>query len=353
VSDAAPSALIRVLVVDDSPAACELLTGLLNADPKLEVIGIAGDGEAAVAAAQHLQPDVITMDIHMPRLNGFDATRAIMETAPTRIVMVTASSVPSEIAATFRALESGALTVIAKPPGPGHPLFIAARDELVRTIKLMAEVRVVKRWTPPRAGSASKLPLAVPAAAADVRLVAIGASTGGPLVLQTILSRLRPALKVPIVIVQHISIGFAEGMAQWLGQTSGHVVRVAANGEPMQPGIAYVAPDSVQMGVRAGGLIALTREPPENGFCPSVSHLFRSVAAEYGAHAVGVLLTGMGRDGAEELKAMRQAGALTLVQDSRSAVINGMPGEAVKLGAAAHVLPPESIAATLQRLVRQ
>jgi len=353
----AGSSRIRVLVVEDSPASRELLTRLLNADPAIEVVGVAADGEAAVAAAQRLRPDVITMDIHLPKLDGFAATRRIMEQCPTRIVMVTATSIPQEVAASFHALESGALTVIATPPGPGHPLFAAAKDELLRTVKLMAEVKVVKRWAPSGDASAFRAPapepkLDEPPAPGQVRLVAIGASTGGPLVLQEILSQLRPALRAPIVIVQHISIGFAPGMAQWLAQTTGYEVRVAQPSECMQPGVAYVAPDGMQLRVRSSGHIALTEEPPEHGFRPSVSCLFRSAAAEYGAHAVGVLLTGMGRDGASALNTLRQAGALTLVQDSATAVINGMPGEAVRLGAATHVLAPQHIASTLQRWVR-
>ncbi|HEY2926616.1 chemotaxis-specific protein-glutamate methyltransferase CheB [Piscinibacter sp.] len=346
---------IRVLVVEDSPASRELLTWLLGADPQIEVVGVAADGEAAVAAAQRLLPDVITMDIHLPKLDGFGATRRIMALCPTRIVMVTATSMPAEVAASFRALESGALTVIGTPPGPGHPMFGAARDELLRTVKLMAEVKVVKRWSPPGNALAVRRPppeLDEAPRPGQVRLVAIGASTGGPLVLQEVLSELRPALRAPIVIVQHISHGFAAGMAQWLAQTTGYDVRVAQPSECMQPGIAYVAPDGMQLRVRGSGHIVLTDEPPENGFRPSVACLFRSAAVEYGAHAVGVLLTGMGRDGALELKLLRQAGALTLVQDSATAVINGMPGEAVRLGAAAHVLAPPHIASTLQRWVR-
>ena len=349
------STRIRVLVVEDSPSSRELLTRLLDADPRIEVVGVAADGEAAVAAAQRLLPDVITMDIHLPKLDGFAATRRIMELCPTRIVMVTASSVPHEVAASFHALESGALTVIGTPPGPGHPLFVAARNELLRTVKLMAEVKVVKRWTPPGEVAALRGPppqLDQPPPPGHVRLVAIGASTGGPLVLQEILAPLRPGLRAPIVIVQHISLGFAPGMAQWLAQTTGYDVRVAQQSECMQPSVAYVAPDGAQLRVRSSGHIALVDEPLEHGFRPSVSALFRSVAAEYGAHAVGVLLTGMGRDGAIELGLLRQAGALTLVQDRATAVINGMPGEAVRLGAAAHVLAPPHIASTLKRWVR-
>lgn len=338
---------VRVLVVDDSSSCRALLVGLLSAAPRLVVVGTAADGEEAVREAARLKPDVITMDIHLPGLDGFAATRRIMETCPTRIVMVTSSSIPNEVAQSFTALESGALTVLAKPPGPGHELFETTRDELVRTVTLMAEVPVVRRWP---AGGARLAPRLAPLRG-EVRLVAIGASTGGPIVLQTLLSRLRPGFGVPIVIVQHISLGFCEGLVQWLATSTGYPVRMAVHDVALQPGVAYVAPDGMHTEVDATGHIVLGDGPKDHGFRPSVASLFRSVAQAYGSRAIGVLLTGMGQDGAHELKAMRDAGAVTLVQDADSAVINGMPGEAVRLGAAVHVLPPETIAATLNRLV--
>lgn len=382
--------VIRVLVVDDSPVARELLVYLLNGDPRLQVIGLAADGEQAVAAAERLKPDVITMDIHLPKLDGFGATRRIMETCPTRIVMVTGTSIPHEVVETFRALEAGALTVLAKPPGIGHPGHKAAADELLQTIKLMSEVQVVRRWarahqsgkaaTAPAAsnggashanGRASESPLAQaqgavrPALSAvasaaghgtdtrEIRMVAIGASTGGPLVLQAILAGLAPGFGAPILIVQHISAGFTAGFAEWLGRATKFPVQVARRDEFAMPGIAYVAPDGLHMTIQANGTIAFNEEPAEYGLRPSVSHLFRSIANTFGSRAVGILLTGMGRDGARELKMMQQAGALTIVQDRESAVIYGMPGEALRLDAADHVLRPELIATTLNRLVRR
>jgi two-component system, chemotaxis family, protein-glutamate methylesterase/glutaminase len=348
---AGPASPIRVLVVDDSPSSRALLVGLLGADSRLQVVGVAADGEAAVVAAHRLKPDVITMDIHLPKLDGFGATRRIMESCPTRIVMVTSTSLSDEVALSFQALESGALAVLGKPPGPGHPQFAAAREELLRTVTLMAEVPVVRRWPAgDRRGADAQAVARV--AVRDVSVVAVGASTGGPLALQAILSRLRPGFGVPIVIVQHISLGFADGLVQWLQRSSRYDVRVAADGDIVQPGVAYVAPDDAQTTVHGSGRIVLSRAAAENGFRPSVASLFRSVAEQYGRRAVGVLLTGMGQDGARELKAMRDAGALTIVQDADSAAINGMPGEAVRLGAAMHVLSPEGIAALLNGLLQ-
>jgi two-component system chemotaxis response regulator CheB len=343
---------VRVLVVEDSATSRELLVHLINADPRLQVAGTAADGEEAVQAAAHLAPDVITMDIHLPRLDGFEATRRIMESCPTRIVMVTASSIPHEVAHSFEALESGALTVLAKPAGPAHPDFAAMSDELLRTIALMAEVPVVRRWRP-RVVAAPATPRPSVVAHGEVALVAIGASTGGPIALQAILSRLAPGFAAPVVVVQHIASGFTGGLVEWLSRSSTLPLRIATHAEHALPGNVYVAPDGAHTTLLSDGRIALTHTPPENGFRPAVSCLFRSAAQSFGPRAAGILLTGMGHDGARELKTMQQAGALTIVQDRASAVVYGMPGEALRLGAASHVLAPETAAATLNRLVQR
>ena len=297
-TELSPAVPIRVLVVEDSPVARELLVHVLNSDPQLQVIGVAVDGEEAVAAAQRLRPDVIVMDIHLPKLDGFAATRQIMESAPTRIVMATATTDPKEVAANFRAIEAGAAAI---------PM---------------------------------------------IRLVAIGASTGGPIALQALLARLAPPLPVPILIVQHIADSFVEGFVDWLASTTGYSVCIAAAGVAVQPGLAYVAPNGRHMQVLANGTIELVDAPREYGVRPAVAVLFRSLAAAYGTAAVGILLTGMGRDGARELKSMREAGALTIAQDRESSVVFGMPGEAISLDAANYVLSPDKIAVVLRDLFR-
>lgn len=338
---------IRVLVVDDSAVTRELLVHILNSAPRIQVIGVAHDGDEAVREADRLRPDVIVMDIHLPGLDGFAATRRIMETSPTRIVMATATSDAGEIAANFRAMEAGALVVLAKPVGVEHPGFAAAAAELVRTVRLMSEIQVVKRW--PRSVCASPPP-AIATAASAVRAVAIGASTGGPIALQALLAGLPKDFPAPILIVQHISDGFVEGFAEWLGNTTGHAARVAVAGETPQPGVVYVAPSGHHMQVQRNGTVGLVDGPKEHGVKPSVAMLFRSVVAVFGASCAGVLLTGMGRDGARELKAMRDAGGVTFAQDRESSVVFGMPGEAIALDAASYVLSPERIAAVLGSL---
>lgn len=344
---------IRVLVVEDSSSVREFLVYLFASDQEIQVIGTANNGEEALAAVKDKKPDVITMDIHMPKMDGYTATRAIMESFPTPIVIVTGSSSAKEMATTISALEAGALAVVKRPMGIGHPDHAATARELIQTVKLMSEVKVIRRWAQRRTPAPEGVkPIAqepVPVAR-DVRLVAIGLSTGGPPVLQQLLSKLPRDFYIPIIIVQHIAQGFTEGFVQWLTESTGFPVSVARNGEPMQPGHAYIAPNGFQTTVDGRGRIALQNSGPENGHLPSVSCLFRSVAATYGSSAVGILLTGMGKDGAVELGLMKAKGAVTFVQDKESSVVYGMPGEAIELGAASYVLSPDKIAAMLTNL---
>lgn len=344
--------MIDILIVDDSPVARRLLTHIFSADPDLHVVGIAVDGQEALDAVRRHRPQVVTMDIHMPVLDGFEATRRIMQSHPVPIVMISGSYDPTEVSKAFRSMEEGAFAILARPVGPEDPHYEWQAREICQTIHLAAATVPRRRQaspTSPMAGSA-RGPIVAAGAAGPVRLVAIGASTGGPPALQTILASLPPQFPVPIVIVQHIASGFVEGMIQWLNNTSGPLVCLAHHRELLQAGHAYVAPDGAQMGVSADGTLAMLNGPPEHGLCPSVSHLFRSVATHYRASAIGVLLTGMGRDGAAELAAMRQLGAVTIVQNRESCAVFGMPGQAVDLGGAMHQLPPDQIARMLLAL---
>jgi len=344
--------MIKVLIVDDSRVAQEFLAHILSADPDLEVVGFASDGAEAVTAARSQRPDVITMDIHMPNLDGFAATRAIMESTPMPIIIVSASAHAEDAPQVFRALEAGALAVTLRPPAIGHPQHAAAARELIQTVKNMSEIKVVKRFArvTRERGTATLRPPAAKARA-PIHLVAIGASIGGPPVLLKILSRLPRDLSAPLLIVQHIAPGFVDGFVNWLAEASGFPLQVAAHGQQPQPGQGYVAPDGYHMGVDSSARIVLSSHAPEHGSRPSVAYLFRSVAQVVGPRAVGVLLTGMGRDGADGLKLMKDRGAITMAQDETSSVVHGMPGEAIKLGGASYVLPPESIAAMLLTLV--
>ncbi len=347
--------MIKVLIAEDSAVVREFLVQILSSDPRIEVIGTANDGEEALEAVRRWQPDVITMDIHMPKLDGLEATRRIMETQPTPIVIVSGSTAPQDVAMTFRAMEAGALAVLGRPAGIGHPDHEAAARELVQTVRLMSEVKVVRRWPRVRRETAVTRPseALVGRAPAEVKVVAIGASTGGPPVLQTILAGLPKEFPVPVLIVQHMATGFVRGFIEWLAQSCRLPIHLAEHGETMLPGHVYVAPDDFQMKVEHNGRIVLARDDPRNGLCPSVSSLFRSVAEVYGGAAVAGLLTGMGRDGAEELKLLKDKGAVTFAQDKESSVVHGMPGEAIRLDAATLVLPPDKIAAALTSLANK
>ncbi|MDD2734135.1 MAG: chemotaxis-specific protein-glutamate methyltransferase CheB [Desulfuromonadaceae bacterium] len=347
--------MIRVLIVEDSQVEQQLLAHILSADPHITVVGIANDGEKALSSLERLKPDVITMDIHMPKLNGFDTTRRIMESNPLPIIIVSGSYDAFDTDKSFRAIEAGALAILRKPIGPGHPGYQNDAAELIRTVKTMSEIKVVKRW--PRFRNAAPVP-PLPAVAArithdKIRVVAIGASTGGPAIIQEIFSALPKNLSAPLLVVQHMASGFMDNFVKWLCATSGFPSHIAVNGEYPAPGHAYFAPDGLHMLVGRDNRIILSGEEPENCLRPSVSRLFRSVAETFGSNALGVLLTGMGRDGAADLKLLRDKGAVTVAQDEESSIIFGMPGEAVKLGAAEFILPPERIAGLLAQLVKR
>ncbi|MEA3187172.1 MAG: two-component system, chemotaxis family, protein-glutamate methylesterase/glutaminase [Chthoniobacter sp.] len=345
---------IRLLIVEDSAASRELLQHIFGKDEGIEVAGVARDGEEAVALAAELGPDVITMDIHLPKLNGFETTRRIMESNPAPIIIVSASADPGDVRKAFQVMDAGAVAVLETPRGLGDPRHDAMAAKLVRTVKLMSEVRVVKRTRRSLPPTNEPVAVATPVQTnRQIDLIAIGASTGGPPALHTILSGLKTTDRPPILIVQHIAGGFVQGLVDWLAQSTGLSVVLASDGVRPLPGHVYIAPDELHMIVEKSGLIALSDHPPDNGLRPAVSRLFESVAEVFGPAAVGVLLTGMGVDGAAGLKQMRDRGAVTFAQDRESSVVFGMPGEAVKIGAAEHVLSPVRIAATLDTLLNK
>jgi two-component system chemotaxis response regulator CheB len=345
--------MISVLVVEDSPVVREFLIHILSSDPGITVIATAHDGEEALELVRRHRPDVITMDIHMPKLNGLEATRLIMETNPTPIVIVSGSESTQEVETTFDAMDAGALAVLRRPAGIGHADHQATARDMVQTIKLMSEVKVVRRWSRMRNAGPILHPanMSLVRDSARIRIVTLGASTGGPSAIEAILAALPKNFPVPILIVQHMSAGFIGGFVQWLTNSSSLPVHVATHGELLLPSHVYVAPDEYQMKVEREGKIALTKDEPEHGLRPSVSYLFRSIAEVYGCDSVAGLLTGMGRDGAPELRLLKEKGAITIAQDKDSSVVHGMPGEAIRLDAAMLILPQEKIAAVLMNLV--
>lgn len=341
--------MIRVLVADDDRVAQALLVRILDADPNIRVVRVAEDGQAAVDAVHSTDLDLVVMDINMPRMNGFDATRQIMASRALPIVMVSGTEQVED--ALFECLDAGALTVLVKPGYPGDPLSQELAAELVQTVKLMSEVKVVTR-RPPRQIASVQVPAAGSADDPRLEVLAIGASTGGPPILRTILDGLPQPFPVPILIVQHIASGFLTGLIDWLKTETGLDIHVGAHQERMQIGHVYMAPDDYHMGVAPSKRIILSRDELEFSIRPAVNYLFRSVAATYGPRAAGVLLSGMGQDGAQGLRLLRDKGALTIAQDKATSVVFGMPAEAIKLNAAQYILPPEKIVAKLTHVFR-
>lgn len=337
---------IRVLLVEDSPVQMQLLTFILEEAGEFDIVGTAADGVEAVERTGALRPDIVLMDCHMPRANGIEATQRIMERFPTPIVIVSASLQPDDVQLTFEAIKSGALAVMSKPPAFSSPDHERQKAEMLTTLRLMAEVKVVGRRIVkrPELVFTQKAPAVSPY---RMDILAIAGSTGAPSVIADILTKAAPALNCPVLIVQHIARGFIAGFGGWLAQKSGLAVTLPMDGAPALPRHVYLAPDDAHMGIDRDGRIRLSNSPPEDGFQPSASHLFRSVAKAYGAHAMGVLLTGMGRDGASGLLDMQNAHGLTAVQDEASCIVFGMPREAIRLGAAQHVLSPANLAALI------
>jgi two-component system chemotaxis response regulator CheB len=271
-----------------------------------------------------------------------------MVRAPTPIVVVSSSIRPDDIALSLRATEAGALAAVAKPENPVSPRFEEDRAQLVAMVKAMADVKVVRRWS----GREADVPsVPTPAPRAPVRLVAVAASTGGPVALQTVLAALPEGFPVPVLAVQHLSRGFVAVLARWLDSATALRVKVAEAGERLLPGVVYLAPDDLHLGVTPDGSVDLSAAPPREGFRPSASHLFRSASAAYGDALLAVILTGMGSDGVHGLREAHAAGALVLAQDEASSVIYGMPREAVQAGVVGGVLPLHAIGPRLALLV--
>ncbi len=341
--------MVRVVVAEDSLTLRELLVELLRSDAAIEVVGTASTGAEAVELALRLRPDLIAMDIHMPVMDGLEATKEVMVRAPTPIVLITSSASREDARLSLDALRAGALMVIPKPDQPSSPSFNGRRDHLLAMVKAMAEVKVVRHWQrqpPARSVERRQVGRRVP-----TRLVAVAASTGGPASVQHVLTALPVDFGAPIVLVQHIADGFVGPLASWLNESCSLRVRVALDREPLAPRTVYLAPDGRHLGVSADGRIAVTEGPAVEGHKPSASHLFRTGARAYGPGLAAVILTGMGKDGVEGLRDVKAAGGWVIAQDEATSVVYGMPGEAVKAGLADVVLPLEEIGPHLATLI--
>jgi two-component system, chemotaxis family, protein-glutamate methylesterase/glutaminase len=340
----------RVLVVEDSLTVRRYLCGLLAADPEIELAGEAADGKAAIELCRTLRPDIVTIDMMLPVMSGLAATEYIMAHCPTPILVVSSSFNRGEVFKTYDALAAGAVDVLEKPTG-SEPEGAWQRAFLAK-VKLIARIPVITHPRLRLAGLRHSMPSPPPAMPKrQPAVIAIGASTGGPAAIVEVLRGMPAAIRQPILFVLHINEPFGHPFAEWLdGQTSLRVA-YAADGDPVTAagGRVVMAPPGCHLIVRDGRL-RLTRDPERHSCRPSVDVLFESAAREYGGAAAAALLTGMGRDGAAGLLAIRRAGGVTIAQDEASSVVYGMPREAVALGAAERILPLNEIGPALGAL---
>ena len=295
--------MIRVLIAEDSVTVSRLLCAVLGADPQIEIAGTAKNGREAVDMTKRLRPDVVTMDVNMPVLDGFEATKQIMIETPTPIVIISASVDVHNVNISMNALRAGAVALLEKPPGPDSPDFDDVVSRIVSTVKAMAGVKVIRHW-PARTVSKHLPRVADLRPWTQVRVVAIAASTGGPAALARILADLPAQFPVPILIVQHIASGFVGGLASWLNSACSLKVKVAQDGEALAPSTVYLAGEEAHLGVTSDSRIKLENSSPIGGFRPSASYLFESVGKGFGSSALAVILTGMGQDGVKGSEAV-------------------------------------------------
>jgi two-component system chemotaxis response regulator CheB len=343
--------VIRVVVADDQQLVRAGFVVLLGSADDCEVVGEAANGAEAVALATSERPDVVLMDVRMPVMDGIEATRRIMTECPTPIVVLTAADASRESHLTFDAIQAGALEVMQKPVGVSHADFEIIRQRLVNTVKLMAEVKVVRRHSR-KVTTALTAPLQQGLHGPSALLV-IAASTGGPAALNTLLRALPPDFPLPIAVVQHMSSGFLPSLISWLQLGTRLRLMLAEEGQVLSPGEVYFAPDDHHLVVSAQGRLGLTTAPPVSQVRPSATVLFLSAAAKYGSQVTGLVLTGMGDDGALGLKAIHDRGGLTLAQDEASSVVYGMPKVAFEMGAVERVLSIERMGAALLSMVAE
>jgi two-component system chemotaxis response regulator CheB len=336
-------ALIRVLVVDDSPLMCKILTNIMNCDPEILVAAVASNGKEAVELVPCLKPDIITMDMDMPVMDGFEATKQIMASHPTPILIVASTVFKVGMEKVFKAISHGALDVIDK----SELQLVGDKNSgeaLIAKIKFLTGVRVMHRPLTNLLDKRSVVDLKAHSREISDKIVAIVASTGGPRALLEILKRLPEDFPCGIVIVQHITNGFLAGLVGWLAKECKINIKIGEDSEEIRAGVAYIAPDNVQMRVEDGGKIRLSNEPAYGGHRPSGDVLLESVARVYGKGGVAAILTGMGRDGAMGMKAIKQLHGRTIAQNEKSCAVFGMPKAAIEMNVIDKVLPLEGIA---------
>ncbi len=339
--------LIKVLITDDSTLTREILKDIFRTVSDIVVVGEAADGAGAVELAKTLKPDLILMDLMMPIMDGLTAIEEIMAHVPTPILVLSASLGDRDINNAFAAIKKGALDVMAKPEGITNAAVSPAfTSDIIERVRMLARIKVIHHRSPSRQRAAT-LPL--DAQGKPRQILAIGASTGGPQAVMVIIRSIPADFQGTICIVQHIASGFAAGFAQWLNRESHLPVRLAKDGEELKAGLVLVAPGDYHMTIK-NGKIKLAKDAPVNSCRPSIDVLFKSLALEYQCSVVGVLLSGMGKDGAQGLIHIKAQGGMTIAQDEKSCAVFGMPKAAISMNAVDLVVPLAKIPATLSRI---
>ncbi len=356
---------IRVLLVEDSPVVLVVLKRLLATAADIEVVGTACNGQEALERLPTLQPDVICVDYHMPVMDGLTFTQRVMSQFPRPILVISTSVHPQENEHNiFRLLEAGAVDIFPKLKVGTDQDYESFRQVLINKIKVLAGVKVFTRYGLKATTTQQKTTILTPSAKqvsqpldgihaplSTVRAIAIGASTGGPQALHTLLTQLPDHLALPIFCVQHISEGFLQGLVNWLAAECRLPVKIAQAGALPLPGVIYFAPERSHLEFGRQGQFLCTASAPVDGHCPSVTIMLRSAAQHYGNGLIGILLTGMGRDGASGMQDVALAGGITIAQDEQSSVVFGMPKEAIALGAAKHVLSIDAMPTALAKML--
>jgi two-component system chemotaxis response regulator CheB len=340
--------MIRVLVVEDSITQREIIKRLLAASSQCAVAGEAGDGKQAARMVREVNPDVVLMDVNMPDMNGIEATRKIMAEAPVPIVILSSLLHQRDVDVTLEALEAGAVSVIAKPPGAALLHLHEVAEDLQRELVAASHTASILHRRGVDAPEDNRVAPVVDVPE-SVDIVGICVSTGGPPVLAEMLDALPKPFPLPVLLVQHISKGFEHGFAAWLSKRTEQTVRLVSDGDRLAPGV-WLGPSGWHLTVRSPHRMALVKPEPADIHCPSGDPLFHSLAKQFGPKAIGIQLTGMGDDGAKGLLALRQSGAQTMIQEESTCAIWGMPKAAKEIAAAVHELRPLEIAECLARM---
>lgn len=342
----------EVLIVDDSKTSRASLRLALESESSIQVVAEASDGQEARAAIRHYAPKLITMDLYLHREDGLALTAEIMNESPRPIILVTAADT-NEPSLLFRAIRLGALDVFPKLPSPMDPSYEAQKRKLIRLVRALAVVPVVRRYSVPpnRLNVEERLSTRPSSRPAKNAVVAIGASTGGPPVLEKILSALPRSFDLPIAIAQHMSVGFTSGLADWLSKTSRRDVEVVKRTVDLRAGRIYLAHDDTHLVFSSTRTVTISNDPPRTFSRPSVDVLFESAARYFGNSAIGIILTGMGHDGKEGLMALERCGATTIAQEPQSCVVDSMPRHAIEAKAARYILDPSAIVTLLQNTI--